>query len=240
MIYLYTDFGAGDIYVGQMHAALASRAVGLPIIDIFHNAPSFQILANAHLLAALCSQLPEQSVVCAVVDPGVGGPRDGVVLQADGIFFVGPDNGLLSVIAARAKKFQTWKIIWQPEFISASFHGRDLFAPIAAWIAKGKFPTDKLSALDKLRVQSGPEDLAQIIYIDHYGNASTGLHFTELKAHAALSVQGIRVERARTFSDVPIGSAFWYENSIGLAEIAVNQGSAAVHLGLKIGDAVSF
>ncbi len=240
MIYLYTDFGASDVYVGQMHAAFAFHAAGVPLIDIFHNAPPFQIAANAHLLAALCGRLPAHSVVCAVVDPGVGSDRNGVVLEADGIYFVGPDNGLLSVIAARAKKFQAWKIIWQPEYLSATFHGRDIFAPITAWIGRGEFPADKLAVLNQLGVQSGPQDLPEIIYIDHYGNAYTGLRCLGLKADAVLSVKGIRLQRARTFSDLPLGKEFWYENSLGLAEIAVNQGSAATRFGLQIGDAVSF
>lgn len=238
MIYLYTDFGAGDIYVGQVKAALAQHAPSVSVIDIFHDAPAFQITANAHLLAALCQRLPPGSVVCAVVDPGVGGDRDGVVIATDDRYFVGPDNGLLSVVAARASILHVWKIQWQPALLSASFHGRDVFAPIAAWIAAGKFPTDKLSGLAKLGVETAPDDLAQIIYIDHYGNAYTGLRCAALGAAPTLTIKGNRLPRARTFSDVALGGAFWYENSLGLAEIAINQGSAAARFGLQIGDAV--
>src|SRR5512140_3370099 len=96
-IFLFTDFGAADIYVGQVKAVLQQRASTVPVIDLLHDAPAFNVQASAHLLAALSLQLPPGSVALAVVDPGVGGVRDAVALLADGNWFIGPDNGLLSV-----------------------------------------------------------------------------------------------------------------------------------------------
>lgn len=103
MIVLFTDFGADDLYVGQVKAVLAHTAPGVPAIDLLHAAPNFDIESSAHLLAALYPKFSPGSVFFAVVDPGVGGARDAVVMVADGYWFVGPDNGLLSIIAARAQ-----------------------------------------------------------------------------------------------------------------------------------------
>ena len=135
MIFLFTDFGAGDIYVGQMKAVLHERAPKAPVVDLLNDAPAFNVRAGAHLLAAFAARLPKDSVTLAVVDPGVGGPREPVAVLADGRWFVGPDNGLISVAASRAAKHEVHTIEWRPEKLTASFHGRDLFAPVAAMIA---------------------------------------------------------------------------------------------------------
>ena len=136
MIVLFTDFGADDIYVGQVKAALLGHLpAGAVIIDLLHSVPNFHARAGAHLLAALQSGFPADTVFLSVVDPGVGTDRDAVILQADNKWYVGPDNGLLSLVAARATKTQTRRIVWRPPNLSSSFHGRDLFAPVAAWIA---------------------------------------------------------------------------------------------------------
>ena len=130
MIVLFTDFGTDDIYVAQVKAQLMQQAPpGTPILDALHSAPNFQVRGAAHLLAALQASFPARSVFLAVVDPGVGGPRAAAVIEADGKWYVGPDNGLLSVVAARATTLRTWRIAWRPQSLAASFHGRDLFAP---------------------------------------------------------------------------------------------------------------
>lgn len=239
MLALFTDFGADDIYVGQVRVALLRHAAaGTPIVDVLHTAPNYNSQAGAHLLAALAQWYPPDSVFLAVVDPGVGSERDAVVLQADGQRFVGPDNGLLSVVAARAARTRTWRIVWRPAALSASFHGRDLFAPMAAWVCGGASTHDKLVETRGLRIQLDAGDLAEIIYIDHYGNALTGLRAGAVPRTARLSIAGADVEYARVFSDAMAGQAFWYENSIGLIEIAVNRGSAATQLGVRIGASV--
>ncbi|MBB5507701.1 SAM hydrolase/SAM-dependent halogenase family protein [Paraburkholderia atlantica] len=239
MLALFTDFGADDIYVGQVRVALLRHAAaGTPIIDVLHTAPNYNAQAGAHLLAALAQWYPPDCVFLAVVDPGVGSERDAVVLQADGQRFVGPDNGLLSVVAARAAHTRTWRITWRPAALSASFHGRDLFAPMAAWVSRGELPPDKLVERTGLSVQMDAGDFAQVIYVDHYGNALTGLRAGTVPRSARLSIGDADVEYARVFSDVAAGQAFWYENSIGLVEIAVNGGSAATQLGVRVGDPV--
>src|SRR5262245_57403907 len=100
MIVLFTDFGADDLYVGQVKAALLSEFPAAVIVDLLHDAPNFRVEPSAHLLAALQERFPRGGVFLAVIDPGVGGAREAVVVQADGRWYVGPDNGLLSVVAA--------------------------------------------------------------------------------------------------------------------------------------------
>jgi S-adenosylmethionine hydrolase len=111
MVFLFTDFGAADLYVGQVKRVLQHMSA-VAVIDLLHEAPAFNLRASAHLLAALTLQIPPDSVTLAVVDPGVGGARDAVVLNADGKWLVGPDNGLLSVVAARARACAHWRITW--------------------------------------------------------------------------------------------------------------------------------
>ena len=153
MIVLFTDFGVRDPYVGQVKARLAEHAPAQQVVDLLHEVPDFNPHAGAHLLAAFAPGFPPGSVFLAVVDPGVGTPRDAVVVLAGGNWFVGPDNGLLSVVAARHSDTRLWRITWQPDALSATFHGRDLFALIAADIARGEFPDDKLEAVDALKVE---------------------------------------------------------------------------------------
>jgi len=239
MIVLFTDFGIDDPYVGQMKAALlrAGRR-DMPIVDLLHRVPDFAARAGAHLLAALQSTFDRGSVFLAVVDPGVGSDRQAVVVEADGKYYVGPDNGLLSVGAARARERRYWRIVWQPEWLSTSFHGRDLFAPVAARIAAGDWPAGWLAASDGLQQTLPVDDLAEIIYVDHYGNAMTGMRAANLPQQARLRLGRRHVPRARVFAEAAAGEAFWYGNSIGLAEIAVNRGSAASLLLLAPGSPV--
>lgn len=234
MILLFTDFGLQGPYIGQMKAVLAQWAPDEPIIDLFTDVPTYNAKAGAHLLAAYCNEFPEGSVFLSVVDPGVGSKRGAVVVQADGRWYVGPDNGLFNVVAKCATQVQWWDISWQPEKLSGSFHGRDLFAPVAAMIARGDdVPGNKRSKKNK---NDWSEDLKEIIYIDHFGNVMTGLRASELTKDKSIEIKNYTLGYARTFSEVKSGEAFWYENANGLVEIAVNQDRANETLNLVIGD----
>ena len=236
MIVLFTDFGAHDPYVGQIKARLAQLAPAHQVIDLLHEVPDFNAHAGAHLLAAFAQGFPPGSVFIAVVDPGVGTPRDAVVLLAGGHWFVGPDNGLLSVVHARQTDARLWRIDWRPDGLSATFHGRDLFALIAAEIARGEFPHDKLSPKDKLQVEFDAGDLPRVIYIDHYGNAWTGIR--GVLCDARVRAAGETFVHGESFGFVEKGAGFWFINSVGLLELAVNRGSAAANFGLKVSDPV--
>jgi len=145
------------------------------------------------------------------------------------------------LLAAYAEWFAagtTFDIDFRPARLSASFHGRDLFAPVAAMLARGEPPPGRPRKDDADRRRDWPDDLAEIVYVDHFGNAMTGLRAAMLAPNAKLAAAGRVVEHARTFGDWPPGAAFWYENSNGLAEIAVNQSRADRDLGLAIGSPV--
>ena len=238
-VFLFTDFGGSDLYVGQVKAAILQQAPGVTIIDLLHEAPAFNVKASAHLLAALIAHVPENSVILATVDPGVGGPRRPVAIYADKRWYVGPDNGLLSVVAARAKMVAACPIVWQPKTLSDSFHGRDLFAPVVGLLAGGHLQVIALNSARELDVKFGSENLAEIIYIDHYGNAMTGLRACDIARDTQIVIGLRRLIHARVFLEVEKGAVFWYENSIGLVEIAANQAAAAQQLALRIGDPVS-
>jgi S-adenosylmethionine hydrolase len=235
MIVLFTDFGLHGPYTGQMKAVLHQTAPGISVIDLFADAPVGTPEASASLLAAYAGWFAAGTVFLCVVDPGVGGARPAVILEADGRWYVGPGNGRFALVQRRAGEARSWDIEWRPERLSASFHGRDLFAPVAGMLARGEPPPGRPREDDEDRRTDWPDDLCEIVYIDHYGNAMTGLRAAMLPPNARLAVGDRMVERARTFSDLPTGAAFWYENSNGLAEIAVNQGRADRDLGLSIG-----
>jgi len=238
MIVLFSDFGWHDPYVGQMHAAILRQDPRAVVVDLLHNVPDFDIRAGAYLLPALAASFPEKTVFVAVVDPGVGGARRPIMLKADNRWYVGPDNGLLRLVKRRALRSETYEVLWRPQLLSASFHGRDLFAPVATHIAAGELPEHRNIALEDERTADWPDDLAQVVYIDHFGNAVTGLRAATAGDGARLRIGGLLLPRCRTFGDVAAGSAFCYENANGLLEIAVNQGSAAVQLGCGLGSPV--
>jgi S-adenosyl-L-methionine hydrolase (adenosine-forming) len=238
MIVLFTDFGLTGPYTGQMKAVLHRTAPQVPVIDLFADAPVGNPKASAYLLTAYAAWFPASTVFLCVVDPGVGGPRPAVIVEADGRWYVGPGNGLFELVRRRAAKSRSWDIAFTPDRLSASFHGRDLFAPVAATLARGETPPGRPRSDDADRRADWPDDLGEVVYVDHFGNAMTGLRAAALPADATLKAAGRVLERATTFSDRPPGAAFWYENSNGLAEIAVNQGRADHVLGLAIGAAV--
>ena len=140
MIVLFTDFGLQGPYTGQMKAVLWRMAPGIPAVDLFADAPVGNPKASAYLLAAYAEWFAAGTVFLAVVDPGVGGTRPPIILEADGRWYVGPGNGLFELVERRATSKRSWDIDWRPERLSASFHGRDLFAPVAAMLARDEPP----------------------------------------------------------------------------------------------------
>jgi len=236
-VVLFTDFGAADLYLGQVKAAIAARAPRVAVLDALHAAPDFDIEPAAHLLAALAPCYPRGSVFLAVVDPGVGGRRDAIVVEADGRSYVGPDNGLLSVVWQRARERRCRRIAWRPARLCDTFHGRDLFAPVAAALAAKRMPRRALAAKRAPEVLLDAGDLPRVIYIDHYGNAMTGLR--TLPKSARLRVGRRRLAYARRFETARRGGLFWYSNCIGLVEIAANRANAARKLRLRVGSRVA-
>lgn len=249
MIHFFTDFGWQGPYVGQMRAAVYAcpHANGIPVVDLMHDAPKHDPRAAAYLLAALAGTIAPGDVCVGVVDPGVGTEREPIILNIDGRYFVGPDNGLFDITARHARKVEAFRITWRPDALSASFHGRDLFAPVAAMFAGQKAnPAMERNWQDRLaqklsgfpKTTDWPDDLDEVIYIDVFGNCMTGRRAETADAGDRFHIGSASLDHARTFGEVPVGEAFWYENSLGLVEIAVNQGSAAARFGLVVGASV--
>ena len=200
MIALFTDFGLHDPYVGQLHAVLAQQAPGVPVINLFHAAPNYDIRAAAYLLPAYTALFPPETIFVCVVDPGVGGARRALMVRADGCWYIGPDNGLFHILARRAHELDCREILWRPPQLSASFHGRDLFTPVAAMLARAEPPASRPAVLTP-PPGDWPDDLTRILYIDHCGNAVTGIRGDRLnrdnvilagKTHAALRAHVLR------------------------------------------------
>lgn len=238
LIALATDFGSQGIYTGQMHGVLLAGNPDIPVVDLVNDLPAFQPQLGAYLLASIIPFMPSDALYVCVVDPGVGSDRAPLVLRADDQWLVGPDNGILAMVARRADRCHWWRITWKPPKLSHSFHGRDLFAPVAAMLAADEpVPGEPISGEHVLGT-NWPEDLAKIVYVDHFGNLITGLRAGIIGDDRVLNIEGHSIPFARTFSDAPPGGAFWYANSNGLVEIAVNQGRADRMFNLVPGDEV--
>lgn len=235
LVALFTDFGIGSHYLGQVKARLITERVSQPVIDLCSDAPDFNPRAAAYLLASFLPSMPKGTLFLAVVDPGVGSDRRAILIRSECFWFIGPDNGLLSQVVARSKeaKIQTIDL---PDLSNRSrtFDGRDFFAPAAALICNGAAVAGEPVTPASLVGADWPSQLSEIIYLDGYGNGVTGLSGDGLSKKPLL-VNGVSVPYAETFSGVPIGSPFWYVNANGLVEVAVNQGSAVEKFGLDIG-----
>lgn len=238
MFVLFTDFGNSGIYTGQMRAVLHGKFPERPVLDACSDAPAFDPRASAYLLASLVDFYPRDAIWLAVVDPGVGTEREGLMVLADGRWFVGPDNGLLSRVINRAEEVNCWHIRWCPPGMSASFHGRDWFAHVALQLSLERMPAGSEVAPGDVVGSDWPVDLAEVIYVDHYGNLVTGLRPGAMTYDARLRVAGHECGRARTFADAEEGEAFWYVNANGLAEIAANRARAERLLGVGVGERV--
>ena len=245
LVTLLTDFGMQDYYVGAMKGVIASLAPGVPILDLSHEVPPGDVRAGAFLLAHATETFPSGTVHCAVVDPGVGTERRAIVCAHNGQLFVAPDNGLVSW--AVGPEAQAWVIerLRPPEGAPATFHGRDLFAPVAARLAAGMAPegvgrpvTDVVRLEWPEPVRRGPSEFqGEVVFVDRFGNL-----VSNVPAEWVGTGQGWRVEiggqtapLARTFGDVAPGQLVSYPGSAGLIEVAVRDGSAAARLGLGRG-----
>jgi S-adenosylmethionine hydrolase len=247
VITLLTDFGAGSGYPAQMKGVLLRAAPRATVVDLSHEVPAFDILAGALLLEACVPHFPVEAVHCAVVDPGVGTARRGVcVVDAMGRRLVGPDNGLFTPFlgpGARVFELSSREVVPAPA--SATFHGRDLFAPVAAWLATGGDPTRLGPAVPDPTRLHWPEPLVgrdqvegQVLVADPFGNLITTLrvqHLTPVDRVERVEVDGRPARLVRTFGDGRPGELLALIGSSGRLEIAVREGSAARQLGVGRG-----
>jgi S-adenosylmethionine hydrolase len=255
-----TDFGLQDDFVGTCHGVIAGIAPDVRVIDVTHGIRPGGILQGALVLRNALPYMPP-GVHLAVVDPGVGGQRRPLALRdAEGRFHVGPDNGLLIPAAERfggiAEVVEISASPWRLEPVSATFHGRDVFAPVAARLASGEplasggepVEPGELVVLERSRPQVEADALvAHVVAVDSFGNAVLDATHADLLASGrrlgdavAARSGGRRVRGvvARTFSDVSRGQLIVYEDAGGSLALAVNGGDAAALLGLRAGDEV--
>jgi S-adenosylmethionine hydrolase len=252
VITFLSDYGLQDEFVGVCHGVMARVAPGARIIDLTHGIPRHDVTAGALALGRALPFTPP-GVHLAVVDPGVGGPRRGVALRCaeDDRLLVGPDNGLLLLAADRfggvAQAVDLERSPWALEHVSATFHGRDVFAPVAAHLAAGA-PLEEAGAsidpaglvtldLPQARMQ-GATLVAHVLAFDAFGNVLLDAGASHLGPRETVSVGGRRAAVARTFGDVASGALVLYEDSSGKLALAVNGGSARDELGLAAGDEV--
>jgi len=254
-ITLTTDFGLTDHYVGTMKGVLRTRAPHAQLVDISHSIPAFSIHAGAYAIAQAAPYFPAGTVHLVVIDPGVGSARRGLLACVDEQRFVAPDNGVLSLVAANARakpKFfeLTNRTLWATA-PSATFHGRDIFAPVAAALAMGAEAsqvgpeiTDPALLADLAVSQNGNGRWQGIVLsIDHFGNVITNFpasEFAGLLRNFAFRAGGGEVTVLHsTFSDGLPGVCFAYSGSSGFIEFGMNRGRASDYLLLRAGDAVS-
>ncbi|MCB1775244.1 MAG: SAM-dependent chlorinase/fluorinase [Gammaproteobacteria bacterium] len=234
-IYLLTDFGWTGPYVGQLHAAILAVSDASRVIDVMHDLPAMRPDLAAYLLPGVCRQLAVPGVVVAVVDPGVGGDRDPLIVETTLHTYVGPDNGLLCQLDDITA---VYRIDWRPPRLSPSFHGRDLFAPVAARLAVGSWPASMSAPVEMAVGADWPDVLKCVVYIDAYGNAVTGVPAKGVDLKTKISISGRSLGYASTFCQIAHGELFWYRNSQGLVEIAAREASAAKILSLALGDRI--
>jgi hypothetical protein len=243
IVTLITDFGTADGYVGEMKGVLVSRAANVQVVDITHDIPPGDIDRARLTLARVWRRFPPRSIHLVIVDPGVGSSRAAIVVQSDGRFLVGPDNGVLSpALLDPAAHIRELSI--DPS-AAPTFHGRDVFAPAAAALARGESFESFGSVLASPIVRRTPEPTrrddgsieGEVISVDRFGNAITNL--IALRA-GSIRVGATEVPLARTYAAVDRGAFVAVVGSTGFIEIAMRDGSAADRLGLSRGAHVVF
>jgi hypothetical protein len=236
VITLTTDFGNADGYVGAMKGVIARLAPDAVVVDIAHDVPRHDIAHAAWVLATSAPEFPAGTIHVAVVDPGVGGARTPVVIEAGGHFYVGPDNGLFAYVADRPESVHALtSTAFRMPAPSDTFHGRDVFAPAAAALARG-LPAKAAGPETCLGGTLPWTSRGVVVHVDVYGNLISNLPGPA----RPVRVGGREVKPMRTYEDLERGALGCYTGSAGTVEIAVREGSAAAVLGVGRGTRVEF
>lgn len=258
LISFTSDFGLSDVYVGVVHGVIAGIAPMARVIDLTHGVPPQDVRAGALALYGGCRYFPAGTIHLAVVDPGVGTPRRALLLRTADYWFVGPDNGLFNLVAPAEALLGCWELTnqrYRLPILSATFHGRDLFGPAAAYLAAG-VPPDELGTPTlppvplpglQLRETMVGETIGEVLAVDHFGNMVTNLRVTPdwaeavrtRRVHAWLEGRPLRVvstygEASRAGTAAP-PELLLLGGSSGLLEVAVANGNAEQASGLGTG-----
>jgi S-adenosylmethionine hydrolase len=248
IIALLTDFGVRDYFVGAMKGAILSINADAKIVDITHEVPPQDVKTAAFTLQACYANFPEKTIFVAVVDPGVGSNRKAILVETEKYFFIAPDNGLLSfVFDARASIFELTNKKYFAENISRTFHGRDVFAPVAAHLSNGVKPNEfGKQTKDFIRFEapaprkvSADKIEAEIIHVDRFGNLITNLKAEDLPENFSVEINGKKIDKQQNFyAEAEPGELFMIWGSAGFLEIAAAQNSAAEILDAKAGQGI--
>ena len=253
LITLTTDFGASDHFVGTMKGVILGIAPRARIVDITHQIAPYNVTEAAFVISQAWRYFPKRTVHVVVVDPGVGGARRPILVEAAGQYFAGPDNGVFSMIydaAPHKVRVISNSRLMLPQ-VSRTFHGRDIFAPAAAHLARKTPPTRfgklvhdpvRLASLEPSHLRDGAWR-GVVLKVDRFGNLITNFHvhrFPDIKVNAfELRAAQITIRRlALSYSDTAIGEVFAIVGSSGYIEIAANQADASRKLGCRAGDPV--
>ncbi|MEM2936965.1 MAG: SAM-dependent chlorinase/fluorinase [Candidatus Bathyarchaeia archaeon] len=255
LITLTTDFGLADPYVAEMKAVIFKINPEAKIVDISHQVEKFNIRMGAYVLAAATPYFPEGTIHVAVVDPGVGTKRKPILIETKNGFFIGPDNGVLALAANKQGIKHVYEIA-NPKFmlpkISATFHGRDIFAPAAAFLSKGVPPSEFGREIRKIMMpkftkiaKKGNAQVGEVIHIDDFGNIITNFTEKELKLAGAKDTINIKLKKTtlslklcRAYAEVEAQKPLAIIGSHDFLEISINQGNAAETFKVKAGDKV--
>lgn len=244
LITLLTDFGSKDHYAGVMKGVILGINPDARIVDITHEVEKYNICEAAFMLKSYYRYFPPGTVHMAVVDPGVGGPRRPLALEAGGYFFVGPDNGIFSPVIGsvdNARAVEITNSAYMLGGVSATFHGRDIFAPAAAHLSSGMDicrlggPAAEPVALDIPKPSvNGNEISGAVLYEDSFGNLVTNIPGSSIKPGSRVHVAGYVLDGiSGSYGEAAKGGLLAIIGSTGLLEISVNQGSAKELLGNK-------
>jgi hypothetical protein len=255
LISLLTDFGTEDPFVGEMKAVIFSICADALVIDITHEVQRFDIRMGAFLLASATSFFPAGSVHVAVVDPGVGGERRPIAIETNRALFVGPDNGLLIPAATHEGILHVYALtnhLFMRDTVSFTFHGRDIFAPVAAHLACGTQPKEVGDEItDYVRLSFGEPKFdkrgvtCEAIHVDHFGNVVTNIpqqNMDRLNSNAkfVLTMHGkrLRARLVQAYSDIGEKELGLIAGSHGFLEVASRESSASRRLKARPGDAI--
>ena len=250
IVTLLTDFGTRDYFTGAMKGVILSLEPAVQLVDITHEVPAQDIVAAGFNLVACYKDFPRGTVHVSVVDPGVGSDRRAILAVTPEYYFVAPDNGLLSLVYAAEPELKVFHLNKERFFrapMSNTFHGRDVFAPVAGWLAKGAQPAEMGDEItDFVRFEIAvPKPLGEntwqgeVLHIDRFGNCVTNFDEQLLPAGFHLEVNGVRVSKMQKFyAEAEDDRPFMIMGSAGFLEIAAFKGSAAKILGIETGEKI--
>lgn len=238
IITLTTDFGYEDHYTGSMKGVILGINDSVAIVDITHKIPRHNIFKAAYTVANFYKYFPENAVHVVVVDPGVGSNRRPIVIETDHGVFIGPDNGVFSLVINSSGRYEIYELTndkYMLDNVSNTFHGRDIFAPAAAHISAGVEPKilgnvvlDPVRRRIKQPLVSDAEIVGEVIYADSFGNLITNIDENMVIGCSKIVIGNIIIDTvAKSYDDAETGEVLALIGSSGFLEIAVNQGSAA-------------